>query len=57
MEAEQLHRGRLIDHVHLIARDIEATKRFYVAALGALGRKIAGEGDGYFWSRARAKIS
>lgn len=50
MEAQQLHRGRLIDHVHLIARDIEATKRFYVAALGALGRKIEGEGEGYFWS-------
>ena len=50
MEAQQLHRGRLIDHVHLIARDIEATKRFYVAALGALGRKIEGEGKGYFWS-------
>ena len=50
MEAQQLHRGRLIDHVHLIARDIEATKRFYVAALAALGRKIEGEGEGYFWS-------
>ena len=50
MEAEQLHRGRLIDHVHLIARDLEATKRFYVAALGALGRKIEGEGDDSFWS-------
>ncbi len=46
MEAEQLHRGRLLDHVHLIARDMEATKRFYAAALGALGRKIEGEGDG-----------
>ena len=50
MEAQQLHRGRLIDHVHLIARDLAASKRFYVAALGALGRKIEGEGDGFFWS-------
>ena len=50
MEAHQLHRGRLIDHVHLIARDIEATKRFYVAALAVFGRKIEGEGEGYFWS-------
>ena len=50
MESHQLHRGRLIDHVHLIARDIEATKRFYVAALAVLGRKIEGEGEGYFWS-------
>ena len=50
MEAQQLHRGRLIDHVHLIARDLDVTKRFYAAALGALGRKIEGEGEGYFWS-------
>ena len=50
METQQLHRGRLIDHVHLIARDLEVTKRFYVAALRALGRKIEGEGKGYFWS-------
>ena len=50
MEAQQLHRGRLIDHVHLIARDLETTQRFYAAALAALGRKIEGEGAGYFWS-------
>jgi hypothetical protein len=36
MDAQQLHRGRLIDHVHLIARDFEATKRFYTAVLAAL---------------------
>jgi catechol 2,3-dioxygenase-like lactoylglutathione lyase family enzyme len=29
--------GRLIDHVHLRARDLEATKRFYKSVLGALG--------------------
>ena len=48
--ATQIHRGRLIDHVHLIARDLTATKRFYVAALGALGRAVEGEGEHYFWS-------
>ena len=46
----QLHRGRLIDHVHLIARDLAAAKRFYAAALAALGRRIEGEGEHYFWS-------
>ena len=40
MDAQQLHRGRLIDHVHLIARDLEATKRFYAAVLAVLGRTI-----------------
>jgi catechol 2,3-dioxygenase-like lactoylglutathione lyase family enzyme len=32
----ELHRGRLIDHVQLRTRDLEAAKRFYRAALGAL---------------------
>lgn len=50
MQTHQLHRGRLIDHVHLIAQDLDKTKRFYAAVLGALGRRIEGEGDGYFWS-------
>ena len=50
METMQLHRGRLIDHVHLIARDLAATRRFYDAVLAALGRKVEGEGEGYFWS-------
>ena len=50
METKQLHRGRLIDHVHLIARDLAASRRFYDAALGAIGRKVEGEGEGFFWS-------
>ena len=49
MEAQKLHRGRLIDHVQLIARDLEATKRFYAAVLHVFGRTIDGEGDGYFY--------
>ena len=39
----QLHRGRLIDHVHLRARDLEATKRFYRAVMGALGVPVQNE--------------
>jgi catechol 2,3-dioxygenase-like lactoylglutathione lyase family enzyme len=50
MDAQQLNRGRLIDHVSLIARDLKATKRFYAAVLAVLGRKIEGEGENYFWS-------
>ena len=37
------HLGRLIDHVHLRARDLEATKRFYKAVLGALGIPVGSE--------------
>jgi catechol 2,3-dioxygenase-like lactoylglutathione lyase family enzyme len=50
MQTQEIHRGRLIDHVHLIAHDLDKTKQFYAAVLGVLGRKIEGEGDGYFWS-------
>ena len=45
-----LHRGRLIDHVHLRVADVDASKRFYQAVLRSLGRDIDGEGDGYFFA-------
>jgi catechol 2,3-dioxygenase-like lactoylglutathione lyase family enzyme len=37
--SEVYHRGRLIDHVHLRVSDLAAAKRFYRAALAALGRE------------------
>lgn len=43
------HAGRLIDHLHLITQDFEASKRFYAAILEALGRSIESEGEA-FWS-------
>jgi catechol 2,3-dioxygenase-like lactoylglutathione lyase family enzyme len=45
----EFHVGRLLDHVHLRVSDLSASRRFYEAALGALGREILG-GDGYFHS-------
>ena len=33
----EFHRGRLIDHVHLRVKDLEASKRFYRAVLSAIG--------------------
>lgn len=50
METNHLHRGRLIDHVQLVVRDLEASRRFYAAILDVLGIPIGGEGDGYFWA-------
>ena len=44
----ELHLGRLIDHVHLVVADLDASKRFYRAVLRSLGRDLVREGDGYF---------
>jgi catechol 2,3-dioxygenase-like lactoylglutathione lyase family enzyme len=45
----ELHRGRLIDHVQLVVKDLSGSRRFYEAVLGALGVSMGGEGDGYVW--------
>ena len=42
------HAGRLLDHVHLRVRDVEASKRFYAGALEPLGLGISSEGAGWF---------
>ena len=45
----QFHRGRLIDHIHLRAADLEVTRRFYRAVLAAIGRADSiYEGDSFF---------
>jgi catechol 2,3-dioxygenase-like lactoylglutathione lyase family enzyme len=44
----QLHRGRLIDHVHLVVRDIEASRRFYGAIMEVLGVAPAASGAEFF---------
>jgi len=50
METMELHRGRLIDHLQLVVRDLAASRRFYQAVLDTIGIPIAGEGDTYFWA-------
>jgi len=50
METHELHRGRLIDHLQLIVRDLPASRRFYQAVFDTIGIPIAGEGDTYFWA-------
>ena len=46
----ELHRGRLLDHLQLVVADLEKSKRFYTALLGAIGVPIGGEGPGFFWA-------
>ncbi|MEI9417999.1 VOC family protein [Mesorhizobium sp. Cs1321R2N1] len=46
----ELHRGRLIDHLQLVVRDLPASRRFYEALFQVLGIPIGGTGEDYFWA-------
>jgi catechol 2,3-dioxygenase-like lactoylglutathione lyase family enzyme len=50
METAQLHRGRLIDHLQLVVRDLPASRRFYEAVFEVLGIPLGGSGEDYFWA-------
>ena len=50
METEELHRGRLIDHLQLVVRDLEASRKFYEAVFNVLGVPMGGVADDYFWA-------
>ena len=49
METEVLHRGRLVDHLQLVVRDLEASRRFYDAIMATLRIPLGGEAKDYFW--------
>ena len=46
----ELHRGRLVDHIQLVVRDLKASRRFYGAVLDELDIPIGGEAEDYFWA-------
>jgi catechol 2,3-dioxygenase-like lactoylglutathione lyase family enzyme len=50
MEVQELHRGRLIDHIQLVVRDLAAARRFYTAIFETLGIPIGGSADDHFWA-------
>lgn len=50
METQELYRGRLIDHIQLVVRDLPASQIFYQAIFDVLGIPISGAGEGYFWA-------
>ncbi|MYN26260.1 VOC family protein [Duganella levis] len=50
METQELHRGRLIDHIQLVVRDLPASQKFYTAVFEVLGIPLGGADDGYFWA-------
>jgi catechol 2,3-dioxygenase-like lactoylglutathione lyase family enzyme len=52
METMELLRGRLVDHIQLVVKDLAASRRFYGAVLEVLGIPIGGENAaaGFFWA-------
>jgi catechol 2,3-dioxygenase-like lactoylglutathione lyase family enzyme len=50
METNEVHRGRLIDHVQLVVRDLPKSQAFYSAVFAVLGVPMGGTGEGYFWA-------
>jgi catechol 2,3-dioxygenase-like lactoylglutathione lyase family enzyme len=50
METQELHRGRLIDHIQLVVRDIQASRRFYEAIFRVLGVPMGDVTADYFWA-------
>ena len=46
----ELHRGRLIDHLQLVVRDIDASKRFYKVVFQVLGIPVGGEEVDHLWA-------
>ena len=50
MPTQELHRGRLIDHLQLVVRDLAASRRFYEAVFAALEIPMGGSGEDWFWA-------
>ncbi|RZA36693.1 MAG: VOC family protein [Lysobacteraceae bacterium] len=50
MEIQELHRGRLIDHIQLVVKDLPASQRFYQAVFDTLGIPMSGTGDDFFYA-------
>lgn len=50
METQELYRGRLIDHVQLVVRDLPKSQQFYSAVFAVLEIPLAGTGETFFWA-------
>lgn len=48
METNRLHRGRLIDHIQLVVRDLKASENFYKAVMSVLEIPVLSSDNGYF---------
>lgn len=49
MQTQELHRGRLIDHIQLVVNDLKKSQKFYEAVCMTLNIPLGGTGPDYFW--------
>ena len=50
MDTQKLYRGRLIDHLQLVVRNLAASRRFYEAVFYTLHIPMGGAGEDFFWA-------
>jgi len=50
MKTQELHRGRLIDHIQLVVKDLPLAQKFYTAIFKVLDIPIGGTGEDFFWA-------
>lgn len=50
METQELHRGRLIDHIQLVVSDLAASRGFYESVFDVLKIPMGGTAEDYFWA-------
>jgi catechol 2,3-dioxygenase-like lactoylglutathione lyase family enzyme len=50
MEVQELQRGRLIDHVQLVVRDLDKARTFYEAVFKVLEVPLVQMPEGFFWA-------
>ena len=48
MERQTLHRGRLVDHIQLVVKDVAASRAFYGALMAVLEIPPGGSAQGHF---------
>ncbi|MDT9600648.1 VOC family protein [Sphingosinicella rhizophila] len=50
MEAQEIYRGRLIDHIQLVVADLPTSRSFYEAIFKVLNIPIESLGEDNFWA-------
>lgn len=49
METNVIYRGRLIDHVQLVVKDLARSRIFYDSIFAVLNIPLGGQEEGFFW--------